>query len=188
LSEIPSSSLADIARVLVGIVRGKNGPQDLPATSAVLVVTVLAALVPDALLLALLPAPLPGNPVVLLALGMVTTLIWYGLILKVARRPERFLQTLTAVFGVQLVLAPVLVFSGWFLVTYQADPTFKLPAALLRMAVEVWALIILARILRAATDWPTFACVALAIANELLAFVLISAFFPQAAGVTPAPV
>jgi hypothetical protein len=39
--------------------------------------------------------------------------------------------------------------------------------------------VVLARILRSATEWPMFACVMLAITNELLAFMILSTLFPQ---------
>jgi hypothetical protein len=40
-------------------------------------------------------------------------LVWYVLLLRLARRPERTLQTTTAVFGYQMVLTPLLVTLQW---------------------------------------------------------------------------
>jgi len=157
----------------------RQGPEDLPANAGLLVAVILASIVPDALLLAILPVPFQGSGAGLIAVGIVATLLWFGLVLRVAGRSERFLQTLTAVFGFQLVMAPALVFSGWFLATYSQDPTWQFPAAMVRLVVEVWALVVLARIMRSATEWPMFACVMLSIANELLALLLITSLFPQ---------
>jgi hypothetical protein len=178
LSEQFSKQLSEALRVFVGIVRMKNGPEDVPVSTALLLLTIVLAAIPDALTFAIVPTPAELSPVLLIVISVVTTLLWYGALLRLAGKPERFLQTLTAVFGFQIILAPALVFSGWFIVTYQKDPTWQVPAALLRLIVEVWALVILARILRSATQWPIFTCVVLAIANELLALVLVANLFP----------
>jgi len=168
----------------------RRGPEDLPASLKLLVVVVLLSIVPDAVLLAILPASVSfqGSGAALIAIGIFATLFWFGLVLRVAGKSERSLQTLTAVFGFQLVLAPALVFSGWFLATYSQDPTWQFPAAMLRLVVEVWALVVLARILRSATEWPMFACVMLAVANELLALLLVASLFPQPDAAAAIPV
>lgn len=184
MSEQFSKQLSEALRVLVGIVRLKNGPEDLPVSASLLVATIVLATIPDALIFGILPTPADSSPVVLIVIGIVTTLIWYGALLRFAGKPERFLQTLTAVFGFQIILAPAMVFTAWFIVTYQKDPTWQLPAALLRSIVEIWALVILARILRSATQWPIFTCVVLAIANELLTLLLVSSLFPAGAPAT----
>ncbi len=50
----------------------------------------------------------------LLAVEVSFMLLWYALLLRLVGRRERFLQTATAVFGFQLLLAPLLVAcSGW---------------------------------------------------------------------------
>jgi hypothetical protein len=187
LSDNNPKPLVGVLQTLVGIARLRKGPEDLPVSVNLLILVVVASVVPDVLLLGILPAPFTGSPVALIAIGIATTLLWYAMILRMAGRPERFLQTLTAIFGFQLVMAPLLVFSGWFFVAYQQDPTWQLPAALLRLAAEMWALVVLVRILRSATAWPTFSCVVLALAGELLAFLIVASLFPQPAAVA-APV
>ncbi len=165
--------------MLVGIARMQKGPEDLPASTNLLIVLLLASIVPAAIQLGLAPLAFEGSVAALIALGIAARVFWFGLVLRMAGKPERLTQTLTAVFGIQLVLAPALVFSYWFLATYSADPTWRYPAAMLRMVVEVWALVVLARILRSATQWPMFACVMLAIAGELLTVLLALSLFPQ---------
>jgi hypothetical protein len=184
LSDQFSKQISEALRIFAGIVRLRNGPEDLPVSAALLAITIVLASIPDALTFLILPTPPGVSPVMLIVIGAVTTLLWYGALLRFAGKPERFLQTLTAVFGFQIILAPALMFSGWFFVTYQKDPTWQLPAALLRTAVEIWALVILARILRSATQWPIFTCVVLAIANELLALLLVAKLFPATAAAT----
>jgi hypothetical protein len=179
LTEKPKNSFQEILNVLVGITRMRQGPEDLPVSVGLLLVVVLASIVPDAMLLAMLPVPFQGSLAGLITVSLLVTVFWYGLLLRIAGTPERLMQTLTAIYGFQLVLAPALVFSGWFLATYSQDQTWQLPAAMLRLVVEVWALVIMARILRSATEWPLFACVMLSITNELLAFLLVTGLFPQ---------
>jgi len=184
LSDPFSRQLSAAFSTLVGITRLKNGPEDLPASSGLLVAAILLSTIPDLLTLAIMPLPEQLSPPVMMAVRIVTTLVWYGAILRLAQKPERFLQTLTAVFGIRFILAPALVFTGWFFLTYQQDAAMRVPATLLRTAVEIWALVILARILRSATGWHMFLCVSLSIANELLTYLLIDSIFPQP--VTPA--
>lgn len=157
----------------------KRGPEDLPVSSGLLAALVLASIVSDVVLLNVIPQPLEGHPVVLIAIGLGVMFSWTALVLRVAGKPERLTQTMTAIFGYQVVMAPVLIFSGWFLVTYQADPTWQTPAVGLRLIVEIWTLVALARILRSATEWPMFACVMLAVTTELLAYMIITSLFPQ---------
>ena len=179
MSDEFSKRLSAALRVMIGIVRLKNGPEDLPVSAPLLVLAIVLAAIPDALTFAIVPTPAEISPGLLIVIGVVTKLVWYGALLRLAGRPERFLQTLTAVFGYRIILAPALVFTGWFVVTYQKDPTWYVPATLLRSIVEIWALVILARILRSATQWPIFTCVVLAIGNELLTLVLVANLFPS---------
>jgi hypothetical protein len=179
LSERPANPLNDVLRLFVGIARLRNGPEDLPASTMLLVLTIAASIVPDAIQLAILPASFVGNKVALVVVLNVYVLLWFALLLQVARRRERYLQTVTAVYGSQLIIAPALVFTAWFLLTYQKDPFWQTPATMLRLAVEVWTLVVMARILRSATQWPMFVCLVLAVVCELLALLLVGALFPQ---------
>ena len=181
MSDSFSRQLTATLRTLVSMARLKSGPEDLPASPLLLVAIIVLATIPDLLTLAIMPLPGEVNPALLMAVGIGTTLLWYGAILQLAGLSERFLQTLTAVFGIQIILAPALVFTGWFFVTYQQDPGLRVPATFMRTLVEIWALVLLARILRSATEWHMFVCVALAIANELVTYLLITGLLPQAA-------
>ena len=91
---------ADIARL-------RRGPEDLPSSASLLLLTTVAYAVLDALLLSIAPG-LPGNPALLIGIDIGVTLAWYAMLLRIAQKPERYLQTVTAVLGFQLVLAPLL--------------------------------------------------------------------------------
>ena len=186
MSEVFSRQVSEALRVLVGIVRLRKGPEDLPYSTSLLLLFIIASCVLDAVTWAAVPLPeksaAGASGALLIGVGVAVTLFWYSLLLRVAGKTERLVQTLTAVFGFQIILAPALLFTAWFYFTYYQDPSWKFPAALLRSAVEIWALVILARILRAATQWPMFTCVMLAVASELLAALLMASL------VSPAPV
>ena len=178
MSEVFSRQVSEALRVLTGIVRLQKGPEDLPFSVPLLVFLIVVSSALDAVTWAVVPLPeksaAQASGPLLIAIGVAVTLIWYGGLLRIAGKSERSVQTLTAVFGLQIILAPALLFTAWFYFTFYQDPTWKFPAGLLRSAVEIWALMILARILRAATQWPMFACVLLAIANELLTALLMA--------------
>jgi len=185
LSEVFSRQVSEALRVLTGIVRLQKGPEDLPFSAPLLFLLIAVSSALDAVTWAIVPLPeksaADASGVLLIGIGVAVTIIWYGGLLRLAGKPERFVQTLTAVFGFQIILAPALLFTAWFYFSYYQDPTWKFPAGLLRSAVEIWALVILARILRAATGWPMFSCVLLAIANELLSAVLMASVATPAA-------
>jgi hypothetical protein len=185
VSETGKSSITDSLRLFADIARFRKGPEDLPASVALLGLAIGGAIVLRVLLLGVLPLPAGGNPVLVIGIGIGVTLLFLWVVLQLARHPERYVQTASAMFGFQVVMAPLLIGSGWLFLTLGETSAWQLPVMLLRMAVEVWALAVAARILRSATSWPLFACVSLAIANELLTFLAIAGLFPQA-GATPA--
>lgn len=188
MSQVFSRQVSEALRVLTGIVRLQKGPEDLPFSVPLLVALVIVSSLLDAVTWAVVPLPekstAQASGALLIGIGIVVTVGWYGLLLRLAGKPERFVQTLSAVFGFQIILAPALLFTAWFYFTYFQDPTWKFTAGLLRSAVEIWALVILARILRSATQWPMFSCVMLAIANELLSAILMASVVSPDGAVT----
>lgn len=180
MSEHFSKQLAESLRVLVGITRFRSGPQDLPVSPRLLVVMVVLSIIPDLLVSALGPAT-NVNPLIPVAISTVFTLAWYGAMLKLAGKPERFLQTLTAIFGVQFVLTPALVFVGWFFATYQHDPGWQVTASFLALIIAVWVLVILVRVLRAATEWSLPLCIVTTFASQFVALQVMASLLPEAA-------
>lgn len=177
------SALQEAARVYVGIARLKNGPEDLPAVPSLLATTIIAYAVVSLGLGALLP-PQPGHPVVLLLIDTVLMLVWLKLVLQLARKPERFLQTAMAVFGFQLVLSPLFAAGMGIYLNLREDPAWQLPVSILVVALGVWALVVNTRILQAATQWPGAACAALVIAQALIVRVILLAILPEAPAAT----
>jgi hypothetical protein len=175
----PVPGVSTIIGLFVDIARLRRGPEDLPVSRALLVATLVAYVAIKALLLAIEPN-MPGNPAVLIGIDLGVTLLWCAALLRMAHKPERFLQTMTAILGFQLVLSPLQFASGWLFLKYGTDQAWQLPVQLLALAIGVWALVVLARILRSATGWPMFSCVALSIGQGLVTLLLVLAFVPGA--------
>jgi hypothetical protein len=166
------------------IVRLRRGPEDLPASRTLLVVTIVTqALLALAIAAALPPIPAQAqaadHSIALLLLDITVVLLWGWALLHVVGRVERFLQTMTAVFGCQLVLQPLLAPAAWAMEFYNKDPAWSMPAALLFTVLGVWGLIALARVLRSATGWSNFLCALLVISQGLVTYLIAFALFPD---------
>ena len=169
----------------VGILRFRKGPEDVPASSALLV-----AVVAGQVLLSLLTLSIPTesrveHPLLMLALELAVVMAGVQFILRMARRPERYLQTMTAIFGVQLVIAPLLYGTSWVWITYQDDPVMQGPAQLISAVVAIWLLVINARILRSATGYPLLAYIFLFFGLQLAAGLVVLGFLPAAESAGP---
>jgi cytochrome bd-type quinol oxidase subunit 2 len=180
LGDTPSPGFGQLLRQFVDITLLKRGPDDLPASTGVLAATVGACAAVNLLAGGLLP-PQPGQPLVLLAIDTLMMLLWVWLLLKLARKPERFLQTATGMFGVQLLLAPLFAVALWVFLRAKDDQGMQLPGAVLILALGLWALVVTARILKSATGWPTFACIALVLAQALVTRGLVLLLYPDMA-------
>ncbi len=177
-----TSALVEAARVYVDIARLRRGPEDLPAVPSLLLATIIAYGLVSLGFSALLPSEPGAHPVVLLAVDTALMLVWVKLMLRLARKPERFLQTSMAVFGFQLVLAPLFASSMSMFLRLRDDPSWQVPVSLLIVALGIWALIVNTRIFQSATQWPAPACVALVIAQALVTRGVLMAIFPEALG------
>jgi hypothetical protein len=162
----------------VGIVRFRKGPEDLPASTSLLAAALAGAVLLRIALLSIPAADARINPLVLMLLDLGISLLCVFLALRAAGLPERFLQTMTAIFGAQVVLAPVLFVSRWMLLTYYEQPGMGGMARLFYVVVAVWLLAVTVRILRAATGWPVFACVLLALTIEVLTMLVALTIYP----------
>jgi hypothetical protein len=180
LSAKSISTLAEAARVYVDIARLKRGPEDIPAVPSLLATTLVAYAIVSLAFGALMPsADGADHPVALLFVDMALMLVWVKLLLRLARKPERFLQTTLAVFGFQLVLAPLFASSMALFMRLRDDPSWQVPVSLLIVALGIWALIVNTRIFQSATQWPAPVCVALVIAQALVTRGLLLLMFPE---------
>jgi hypothetical protein len=159
-------AMSDVIRLFAQIALLRRGPQDLPTSMLLLVLTVAGYIGVNLVVCSLLP-PGAGWPAQL-ALDVLFTLAWYFALLRLAGRGERFLQTTTAVFGFQAVLSPLLIAAAWLWRRYWQDATWQLPVAVAGLVLLAWLIAASSHIVKAALEWPTAASVALVIAQIAL--------------------
>jgi hypothetical protein len=172
-----SGTAAQTLRLFCDIARFRKGPADAPASVPLLLGLMLVVGLCRLALAHTLPARITVPPVAIASLSVAGTLLLPALFLKLAGHAQRYLPTVTALFGYLMVLAPLLLLTSWLFVAAGDDPLLRWPAAALRFGVELWSLAVAARVLSLATGWPFIACVILSVATELLIFLAISSVF-----------
>ena len=153
----------------------RRGPQDLPASRVLLALTMLAYFGVSFVVANLLPS-LPGwevHP----AIEILFWLVWYFVLLRIAGRSERILQTTTAVIGFQAVLAAPLIISNWLLLRFLKDETWQLPVMLMWLMLFIWMVAANSHVVKAAFEWSSFASVALVILQIFAGELLVTALF-----------
>lgn len=173
--------MSDLVRLYVQIALLRRGPQDVPASGLLLAATAAGYFAINFLMSSLLP-PMPGVWLGHLTADVLFTLAWYALLLRLLGRPERFLQTTTAVFGLQAVLAPLSVATGWLILRFANEPALQFPISLLGLALVIWMVAATGRVLKAALEWPMPSCVALVILQIIAGRLVVYAIFPVASG------
>jgi cytochrome bd-type quinol oxidase subunit 2 len=177
LSQSTPSTLIGAIALYRDIALLRRGPEDLPISQRLLTATCMAYAAVNLLLGLLLPDS--AHAVLVVTIDIALMLLSGWLILQLAKHTERYLQTMTAVFGYQLLLTPPVVMASWLLNRYFKDEAWRLPAMFLFSVLGLWVLVIYTRILRSATQWPVFSCVSLVIAQSLLTQIVLSSLFPE---------
>lgn len=153
----------------------RRGPQDVPASDTLLASCLLAYLAIGVAALLSMSAPL-GHALLygfsdLLAYGGIT---W--LLLMVARRRQRFLQTFTAMLGSGALLSLV----AWPVSTVEADESAIADiAGLLIWVVIIWSIAVTSHIVRHALDIRYSQAVALAMIYFITSVILSVVFAAQ---------
>ncbi len=169
--------MTELIRLFSQIAVLRRGPQDVPASALLLAATVAAYFAINFIVNAVLPQ-LDGPWVPRLLLDIAFTLAWYYLLLRILGRPERSLQTTTAIFGFQAVLAPVLVVAEWLALRYQHDDVWQVPFSLLALVLLVWLIAANSHVVKAALEWSSPASVALVILQILIENLLVLSIIP----------
>ena len=169
--------MKELVQLFAQIALLRRGPQDLPASPLLLALTFAAYLAVSCMVSSALP--LRGWPAQVLVAALFT-LAWYVVLLWLCGRRERTLQTTTAVFGLQALLAPLLTACEWLMLRLGEDTPWQLPAALAGLLVAVWLIAANSHIVRAALEWSTPASVALVILQTFAGQLLLYALFPPA--------
>jgi len=172
---------------LIDIVLLRAGPEALPASPAVLAFTILLNATVSVLMVVLVPGVPAFNPLELLV-SLVVPLLWFQVAFALEKKRERFLQTMTALFGVNSLFMPFITPVLVALLPYmqKQDPNTPPPAAmtLLLLVLGIWQLVVLVRIVRAAFEWNYVAVVIFVLAQNLASLFIAAALF----GVPPVKV
>ena len=141
---------------LIDIVLLRAGPEQLPASSSLLGAVVAVNLAVSAMAYALI-SNAPNDWQTMLLVETIVSVLGLRAAFSLANKPERFLQTATAIFGTNTFFMPALIPMSATLLPYihKADPAVPAPAALsvLAAVLGIWLLVVQIRILRAAFEW-----------------------------------
>lgn len=173
-----SKDMRELIRLFTQIALLRRGPQDVPASTLLLALTLVGYLFVNVLVSSVLP-PVKRWPGQLLV-DTLFTLVWYVALLKLVGRPERTVQTATAVFGFQAVLSPLLVASEWLMRRFGESATWQLPIACAGLLLVVWLIAANSHVVKAALEWSGPASVALVILQIFAGQLLLLALFPPA--------
>jgi hypothetical protein len=136
----------------------RKGPQHLPASVLLLAIVIALDAVLSWLFESALDSPEKHLPLLVL-LQTVLSLGWIWMLLAFFRRPERFIQTATAIFGTSVLLTPVIYGMRAALEGMEKTSPLLVPMLLGLLTVLVWYLLISAHILRAALEVNLFVAI-----------------------------
>ena len=172
--------MRELLRLFGEIALSRKGPQDLPASPLLLALTVAGYAVVAFAVNALLPSVDSWRVQLLVEIGF--TLAWYAVMLRAFGKRERFLQTATAVFGYQLVLAPpfIAIISLSRRFAEDTSSPWQFPVAVIALALLIWIIRAGSYVLKAALELPMVACVALIFAEILASQLVLISLTPTA--------
>jgi hypothetical protein len=113
-----------------------------------------------------------------LAIEIAFTLAWYAVLLRTVGKPERFLQTATAIFGYELVLAPVWIVAIYLSQRVKPEDALYAPVVILALALAIWIIRAGSYVLKHALELPLAACVLLTILQIFTGELLMRAVSP----------
>jgi len=171
-----SKDMRDLIRLFSQIALLRRGPQDLPASLLLLVLTVAGYLCVNFVCASVLPPDRRWREWLLV--DTLFILVWYVALLRLLGRSERILQTTTAVFGFQAVLSPLLIASGWLLRRFGEDGTWQVPITCAGLLLFIWLIAANSHVVRAALEWSVAPSVALVILQTLASWLVQVALFP----------
>jgi hypothetical protein len=167
---------------VIDIILFRRGPENLPVSYTLLTAVVVLSILGSVAMSAVVPLP-RSNALLESAVGSAVMLLWFRAALALANKRERFVQTMTAIFGVNALFVPVMIPLLGALMPYldKADPAIPAPAALILVAgvIGVWALSVEIRIVRTAFECPWVGAVLLVFGEIFAAaFVFMLLFGP----------
>ena len=154
----------------------RKGPQELPASWFLLALTVIGYWVLRYTVSALMPPAEHWRLHLLVEVAF--TLVWYAVLLRAVGKPERFIQTLTAIFGSYLLLMPPWIIAVHFWQELPEQHALYAPMAILALAIAIWIIRAESYVLKHALELPIMACVILTILQTFTGEMLTRAVSP----------
>jgi hypothetical protein len=166
-----------LIKIFVGIFFLRAKPQDVPASSALLLLSIVLVIVSGVVSMFSTVGELTQGIVVSL-LDVALTFAMVTVILKVMNLSSRLTQTATAIFGtgviVNLVSLPVV----WLWSSGFGSSGFRLLGGLLYFVLLVWSLVIMGHILRHSFNLHLSSGILIAIGYFLVINNLVQSLFP----------
>jgi hypothetical protein len=172
--------MMELFRAFTLIALSRMGPQDLPASPILLALTVAGYYLANFGLNLAMPAVDAWRLHLLVEVAF--TLGWFAVLLRAFGKPERFLQTATAMFGYNLVLAPLWIAAIWLSRRAADDSVLQFSAAVIGLAMAIWMIRAGSYVLKAALELPMLACVVLTILQILAGQLVLLALTPSVPG------
>lgn len=170
--------MTQVLRSLIDIAFLRRDPGALPASAAIL----SAAVIAYASVVAAQSWVLYGGDRLAQRVGLdlAFQLAALWLLLFVAQRVHRYRQTLIAVLGTGVLLAPISIALLMLQVPALAGGGVALLVGLVKLAFTVWVVLILAHILRSALDAHVVTGVAIALTLVVVEWMVVRTAFPRA--------
>lgn len=167
-----TSALLAIINFFIELALLRRAPQDVPPSQALLLVVVFTA-IGSGLLLALTAGVGFASGVLqsLLDLGLMLAALW--VVLRLVERRERFLQTATALVGVDTLITLMALLPVGLARPADAESGLLALAGLLFLLLVAWSVLATGNILRHAFGLTLVQGAAIAIGFDLVSFVIV---------------
>jgi hypothetical protein len=171
---VPEATMGSLGGLYGDILLGRRGPRDLPPAAGWLLAAVVAYLAVGVLGASVALDPRRALYLSLADVGL--TVVVFALALAVRGRLQRLVQTLHAVFGVGVIVGLPMAVLGFAAVIWRS---LAMPLDGLMVALEAWAILVVAWIARDALDVPLFNGLAVSTSYFALEFLLVAGFGPH---------
>lgn len=168
-----------LLRAFAGIAMLRLDPSVLPASIVLLVLTAAAYVAASAVASRVVIDDGHWLGRALVDAGI--TLAYFRLVLAVRGRSDRFRQTMSAILGASLLLAPLVIALQWVFGIDGASEFVKVLATAALMAVVIWTILIVGHVLQSAIEVGRVAAIALALAWFFANVLIVERVYPAPA-------
>jgi len=180
------ANLRALLGVLIDIILLRRGPEQLPASPALLATLVVANIILTSLAAVFMPVTFVAA-LLQATVSAAVLLLWFRSALTFAGKRERFTQLMIALVGVNLLFLPLILPLFAALLPYlgKSDPQNPPPVMLMMivLGIAAWAFFVQIRIVKATFEWPGFFAFLLLVGEVFAALVIMTLIF----GTAPAP-